>query len=182
MNNLGWMERMNFNLLLIRPYSSTGKVFSKISGIMPPLNLAYLASYIEKKISINQHPKLLSAMEKFDQENYEDAINDIKEYLKIEPNHLEGNIILGQIYQKQDKKDVAVRGEKTQMSLKERQQFIIEGLPNVSAVIAKRLLSHFGSVKDIANATEEELLEVKGVGKNIAADIIKLLNANYLQD
>jgi len=84
--------------------------------------------------------------------------------------------------QKEDKKEVAVRGEKTQMSLRERQQFIVEGLPNVSAVIAQRLLSHFGSVKDIANATEEELLEVKGVGKNIASDIIKLLNANYLEN
>ena len=72
--------------------------------------------------------------------------------------------------------------KKTQMSLRERQQFIIEGLPNVSAVIAKRLLSHFGSIKDIANTTEGELLEVKGVGKNIASDIIKLLNANYLED
>ncbi|MCK4365437.1 MAG: DEAD/DEAH box helicase [Thermoplasmatales archaeon] len=84
--------------------------------------------------------------------------------------------------QRDGKKTVAVRGEKTQMSLRERQQFIIEGLPNVSAVIAKRLLSHFGSIKDIANATEGELLEVKGVGKNIASDIIKLLNANYLED
>ena len=43
-------------------------------------------------------------------------------------------------------------------------------------------MSHFGSIKDIANATEGELLEVKGVGKNIASDIIKLLNANYLED
>jgi Fanconi anemia group M protein len=84
--------------------------------------------------------------------------------------------------QKDDKKDVAVRGDKTQMSIQERQQFIIEGLPNVSAVIAKRLLSHFGSIKDIANATEGELLEVKGVGKQIATDIIKLLNADYLKD
>ena len=90
--------------------------------------------------------------------------------------------VIAQREQREDKKAVAVRGEKTQMSLRERQQFIVEGLPNVSAVIAKRLLSHFGSVKDIANATEEELLEVKGVGKNIASDIIKLLNANYLED
>ena len=84
--------------------------------------------------------------------------------------------------QREDKKIVAVRGEKSQMSMRERQQFIIEGLPNVSAVIAKRLLSHFGSVKDIANATTEELQQVKGVGKNIASDIINLLNANYLKD
>jgi Fanconi anemia group M protein len=90
--------------------------------------------------------------------------------------------VIAQREQKEDKKEVAIRGEKTQMSLRERQQFIIEGLPNVSAVIAKRLLSYFGSVKDIANATEEELIKVKGVGKNIASEIIKLLNANYHED
>ena len=84
--------------------------------------------------------------------------------------------------QRDDKKVVAIRGEKTQMSLRERQQFIIEGLPNVSAVIAKRLLTHFGSIKDIANASIDELQQVKGVGKNIASDIINLLNANYLKD
>ena len=84
--------------------------------------------------------------------------------------------------QRDDKKEVAIRGEKFQMSLRERQQFIIEGLPNVSAVIARRLLAHFGSIKDIANASEEELREVQGVGKNIATDILKLLNANYLEE
>ena len=83
--------------------------------------------------------------------------------------------------QREDKKSVAVRGEKTMMSLMERQQFLVEGLPNVSAVLAKRLLSHFGSIRDIANATEEELIGVKGVGKNIASDILKLLNARYLE-
>lgn len=90
--------------------------------------------------------------------------------------------IIAKREQREDKKAVAIRGEKTQMSLRERQQFIIEGLPNVSAVIAKRLLTYFGSIKDIANATEEELQEVKGIGKNIASEIIKLLNVNYLED
>lgn len=84
--------------------------------------------------------------------------------------------------QREDKKAVAVRGEKPQMSLQERQQFLVEGLPNVSAVIAKRLLARFGTIKDIANANEEELQEVKGIGKNIASDIIKLLNTNYPED
>ena len=68
------------------------------------------------------------------------------------------------------------------MSIKERQQFIIEGLPNVSSVIAKRLLSHFGSVRQIVNASEEQLLEIRGIGKNIASDIIKLLNSDYFED
>ena len=68
------------------------------------------------------------------------------------------------------------------MSLIEKQQFLVEGLPNVSAVLAKRLLTHFGSVKDIVDASEKELQEVDGIGKNIASDIIKLLHAEYLEE
>ena len=67
------------------------------------------------------------------------------------------------------------------MSTMERQQFIVEGLPNVSSVLAKRLLAHFGSIKDIVNATEEELREVEGVGKNIASSIIEILTSRYLE-
>ena len=90
--------------------------------------------------------------------------------------------IIAQREQRENKKHIAIRGEKTQMSLKERQQFIIEGLPNVSAVIAKRLLAYFGSIKEIANATEEDLMKVKGVGKSIAEEITTLLNSDYLKE
>lgn len=83
--------------------------------------------------------------------------------------------------QRDENKSVAVRGFKPQMSLKERQQFLIEGLPNISAVIAKRLLNHFGSIRGIANADEKELMKVKGVGKNIASEIINVLNSDYLE-
>ena len=81
--------------------------------------------------------------------------------------------------QKQGKRAVAIRGEKWSMSTNEQQQFIIEGLPNVSAVLAKRLLQSFGNVKAIFNASEEDLCEVPGIGKNIAKEIIKLLNSEY---
>ena len=76
-------------------------------------------------------------------------------------------------------REVAIRGKKWSMSIAENQQFIIEGLPNISAVLAKRLLRHFGNVRSIMNATEEELCEVHGIGKNIASDIVKLLNSDY---
>lgn len=76
---------------------------------------------------------------------------------------------------------VGVRGEKGSMSLSERQQFIIEGLPNISGVLAQRLLSHFGSIKGVADAGAEELMEVKGVGKKKAEDIVKTLRAKYLR-
>ena len=63
--------------------------------------------------------------------------------------------------------------------IKEKQQFIVEGFPNVSSVIAKRLLDHFGSIRAIINASEKELCEVNGVGKNIASKIIDILNEEY---
>jgi Fanconi anemia group M protein len=64
----------------------------------------------------------------------------------------------------------------------EQQQFILEGLPNVSAVLAKRLLQNFGSIKDIVNASEDELCSIQGIGKNIASEIIKILNSEYMQE
>ena len=83
--------------------------------------------------------------------------------------------------QKTDKKSVALRGEKTSMPLNQRQQFIIEGLPNISSTLAKRLLDHFGSIRNIMNASFEELQEVNGIGKNIAREIISIINAGYLE-
>ncbi|MEF8848810.1 MAG: DEAD/DEAH box helicase [Candidatus Thermoplasmatota archaeon] len=81
--------------------------------------------------------------------------------------------------QKENDKEIVLRGDKNPMNLRERQQFIIEGLPNVSAVLAKRLLSKFGNIKKIVNASEKELKSVKGIGKNKAKDILETINSNY---
>ena len=74
-----------------------------------------------------------------------------------------------------------IRGEKGKMSFRERQQFLIEGLPNVSAILAQRLLSHFGSIKNIMDADLENLMEVKGIGKKIAQGIVEIIQAGYLK-
>lgn len=80
-----------------------------------------------------------------------------------------------------NKRAASVRGEKGKMSLRERQQFIIEGLPNVSSILAQRLLAHFGSIKAIIDADLEELCKVKGVGKKIGQGIIDVVLAGYLK-
>ena len=90
--------------------------------------------------------------------------------------------IMAQREQKEGDRAVAIRGEKIGRTLSERQQFIVEGLPNISAVLAQRLLQHFGSIRSLANASEEELCHIEGIGKNIAADILKILNAEYLKE
>ncbi len=87
--------------------------------------------------------------------------------------------ILARREQRKGEKIVAVRGEKPTRSLREQQQFIIEGLPNISAVLAHRLLHHFGSIKAIMNASVQDLCEVHGIGKTTAQEIIQLLHADY---
>jgi ERCC4-related helicase len=84
--------------------------------------------------------------------------------------------------QKEENRAIAIRGQKTSRTISEQQQFLIEGLPNISGVLAQRLLQHFGSIRSLANATEEDLCQVNGIGKTIALDILKILNAEYLKD
>ncbi len=87
--------------------------------------------------------------------------------------------ILARREQTKGDRAVAIRGEKTAMSLKEQQRFLVEGLPHVSSVIAKRLLAHFGNIRSLAGASAEELCAVKGVGKNIAEDIIRVFREEF---
>lgn len=79
------------------------------------------------------------------------------------------------------KRIASIRGEKGHMSMRERQQFIIEGLPNISAVLAQRLLVHFGNIKAIIDADVKDLCEVKGIGKKIAQGIVDVAQAGYLK-
>ena len=65
------------------------------------------------------------------------------------------------------------------MSLMEQQRFLVEGLPHVSSVIAKRLLVHFGSIRALAGASVEDLCAVKGVGKGIAEEIVRVFREEF---
>jgi Fanconi anemia group M protein len=87
--------------------------------------------------------------------------------------------ILARREQEKGERAVAIRGEKTAMSLTEQQRFLVEGLPHVSSIIAKRLLSHFGNIRSLAGASAEELCAVKGVGKGIAEDIIRVFREEF---
>ncbi len=78
--------------------------------------------------------------------------------------------------EKQENRPVQLRGDKTSMNIREQQQYILEGLPGISAKMARRLLSHFHSIKGIFNASEEKLREVKGIGKKMAKGIFEVIN------
>ena len=65
------------------------------------------------------------------------------------------------------------------LTLKEQQELIIESLPKVGPTLARSLLTHFGSVKKIVNASEEKLQKVEKIGKIKAREIKKVTDSDY---
>lgn len=90
--------------------------------------------------------------------------------------------LLAKREQEERKKEVRLRSEKKALTLAERQRLIVEGLPNISATLAKRLLKHFGNVERVFTATEEELQEVEGIGPKKAREIRKVITAPYVEE
>ncbi|MBI5001161.1 MAG: DEAD/DEAH box helicase [Euryarchaeota archaeon] len=76
---------------------------------------------------------------------------------------------------------IPLRPGKGRTALHEQQQFVVEGLPGISATLAQRLLGHFGSVRAIMNASIEELCDVKGVGKMTAEQVKRVIEERYLE-
>ena len=79
-----------------------------------------------------------------------------------------------------EKIPIQIRTDKKPVSMMEQQLFIIESLPNIGPVNAKNLLSHFGSVSNVMNASESDLQEVDGIGKKTAQNIRKVIESKYL--
>jgi ERCC4-type nuclease len=78
-----------------------------------------------------------------------------------------------------ERREVTIRGEPKGLTLPEYQRFVVEGLPGISAVLAKRLLEHFGTVERVMCASEEELRQVHGIGREKARSIRKILTSTY---
>jgi ERCC4-type nuclease len=74
---------------------------------------------------------------------------------------------------------VPLRGGYRPKRLKSRQLYILQGLPKVGPTAAKRLLEHFHSVRQIMNASVEELIAVEGIGMVSAKAIREVLDSEY---
>ena len=77
------------------------------------------------------------------------------------------------------KKSVAIRGKRSFRSDNQEQLFLISGLPGISTEKAKSLLKHFGSPEKIFSASEEQLQEADGIGKELAKRIRLILSKKY---
>jgi Fanconi anemia group M protein len=83
------------------------------------------------------------------------------------------------------KREEGERGErkvhphKTHRSIREDQEYIISAFPEIGMRNARLLLSHFGSIQGIANASLEELVAVKGIGEKTGQRVFDLCRAQY---
>ncbi len=64
-------------------------------------------------------------------------------------------------------------------SLQELQEYIVSALPGVGSVLSKPLLKEFKSVKNVMNASVDELQNVEKIGPKKAQDIRDVLDSEY---
>lgn len=65
------------------------------------------------------------------------------------------------------------------VDIPDQQRRVVEMLPGCGMVAARELLQHFGSVRRIVNAGKEDLRAVRGIGAGTAAEILKVVGAEY---
>jgi len=61
----------------------------------------------------------------------------------------------------------------------EQQEYVVSAVAEVGPVTARSLLSHFGSVEAVMTATEEDLLDVEGIGDVTAERIREVVGSEY---
>lgn len=77
------------------------------------------------------------------------------------------------------KKTIRLRTEKKPYVIKEIQKYVLAGIPGVDSILADRLLKYFKTLSNIAKASLDELMKVKGVGPELAKRIYETFNKEY---
>jgi len=90
-------------------------------------------------------------------------------------------LLLSVIWKRQDKgaASYGLRHKPKEMSLEQRQRFLVEGLPSVGETLSHSLLERFGSVRAVLNASVEDLKRVPKIGDVKAAEIVRIATVPY---
>ncbi len=87
--------------------------------------------------------------------------------------------LLSYLYMKsieKKEKTEKVRYEKKPKDIYEIQKFVLSGIPGIDSKIAERILEKFGNLRNVANASITQLMEVKGIGQELALRIYRVFN------
>ena len=78
-----------------------------------------------------------------------------------------------------EKKSVNPHGKKPAKTTSEQQEYVLSSISGVGPQAAQTLLKEFGSLNNVFNATEDELCQVKGIGKVTAQRIREAVDSEY---
>jgi Fanconi anemia group M protein len=81
--------------------------------------------------------------------------------------------------QVQNCRQVGIKGKKKPKTSKELLECVVAGYPGVSVVLSKRILEKFKTIEKFANASEEDLVKVDGIGKVLAKRIFEVNRKKY---
>jgi len=76
-------------------------------------------------------------------------------------------------------KEFSLHTSKKRADIKEQQEYVISALPMVGPTLAKPLLKKFGSVKNVINASEEDLKDIDNIGDKKASAIKRVTDKDY---
>jgi Fanconi anemia group M protein len=81
-----------------------------------------------------------------------------------------------------DGKEPTIKKSKPRQSHQDKQIHFLCGISGIEEVLAQRLLERFKSIKELSNATIEQIQEVEGIGQKKAYDILKTLTYGFTTD
>ena len=76
-------------------------------------------------------------------------------------------------------RSISVHGGKGEKTLGEQQEYVVSSIAEIGPVTAQSLLEAFGSVEAVLTASEDELLDVDGVGPVTAERIREVVASEY---
>jgi len=79
-------------------------------------------------------------------------------------------------------KEFSLHADRKPATLKEQQEYVVSSLPGMGLSLAKPLLKHFKTIKNIINADEKELQEVEKIGPQKAKQIKDVVEKEYKED
>ncbi|MFQ5838588.1 MAG: ERCC4 domain-containing protein [Thermoplasmata archaeon] len=97
------------------------------------------------------------------------------------PDERQTALILETIYRRQLGRggEFGLRHKPKFMSLREQQEFLVQGLPNIGETLSRALLERFGTVRKVMTASERDLLKIPKIGPVKAAQMAELMDAPY---
>lgn len=81
--------------------------------------------------------------------------------------------------QQEEKREPKIVGNKKAYTKSQWQLLILGSMPGIGPKLARHLLSHFSTIKEVVNASIEELKEVDKVGDKKAKRIHEILNEKF---